>query len=130
MKNKFKRHLVGFEPIYGKVLFLGTSVGGNSMDRKFYYMDKRNKFWNYIDNICNTNFFSNKKEEYLSSINDDEKKERIRNEIKEKLGEYGIGISDVIRECDNTTNSSDNGIINVSYNTHLKDLIDRANVVV
>ena len=126
------KELKGFESIYGTILFLGTSVGGNSMERGFYYMDRNNKFWELIDKICDTNYFSNKKNEYLASLNNESQKKFIRQEIKNKLKEFNIGISDIIESCENTTNSSDNGIIKTSivYNHQLNNLVQNSKIIV
>lgn len=126
------KKLKGFEAIYGKILFLGTSVGGNSMKRGFYYMDRNNKFWELIDKICDTNYFSIKKNEYLLSLNNEPLKDFIRQEIKQKLNEFNIGISDIIESCENTTNSSDSGIVKTSivYNHELNSLVQNADIIV
>ncbi|MDA3062053.1 MULTISPECIES: hypothetical protein [unclassified Campylobacter] len=122
--------LKGFEPIFGKVLFLGTCVGKTSMDYDFYYMDKRNKFWDLIDEICLTdNFFASKRDEYIKNS---QNRNGIKKDIIDKLKEFGIGISDIIESCENTTNSSDGGIIpeSIVYNKKLYDLVKKADIIV
>ncbi|MBP3224831.1 MAG: hypothetical protein J6M14_05930 [Campylobacter sp.] len=122
--------LKGFEPIFGKVLFLGTCVGKTSMDCGFYYMDKKNKFWELIDEMCLKNgFFTSKRDEYIKNS---QKKDSIKKDIIAKLENFNIGISDIIESCENTTNSSDRGIIRESivYNKELQDLIKKADVIV
>lgn len=128
--------LNGFKPIFGKVLFLGTCVGKTSMERGFYYMDKKNKFWELIDEICLRNiFFTSKRDEYIKNSQNGENRENrdsIEKDIRAKLKNFNIGISDIIKSCENTTNSSDRGIIRESivYNEKLQDLIKKADVIV
>lgn len=82
--------------------------------------------------MCNTNFFLQTKKEYLSCLDNEYKKNIIRNRIKEKLRFFNIGISDIIEKCDNTTNSSDNGIIRetLAYNQELPKLICNADTII
>lgn len=122
--------LKGFEPIFGKVLFLGTCVGKTSMERGFYYMDKKNKFWELIDEICLRNgFFTSKRDEYIKNS---QNRDSIEKDIRAKLKNFNIGISDIIESCENTTNSSDRGINrdSIVYNEKLQDLIKKADVIV
>lgn len=62
-----------FDPLYdenSEVLILGSFPGENSKKEKFYYVDKRNQFWNILSEIYKEDISETNKgrESFLKNI--------------------------------------------------------------
>ena len=116
-------------PVKPYTLILGDMPGKVSRDNGFYYMDNRNKFWEILDIVFETNnSFANWKRDYLAaSKSDSSNRQNIKAKIEVKLSEYNIVIYDIIEEIilDNSTSSS-NALNLKAGGAELKKLCENA----
>lgn len=100
-----------FKPVYdnnSKVLILGTIPSVKSRKEGFYYGNPRNRFWQIMEDICETN---------------------IPNTIEDKesfLLKNNIALWDVLKSCD-IDGSSDSSIRNPIPND-INDIIEKTNI--
>lgn len=96
-----KRHVIHpFTPIVSQsstVLILGSIPSPVSCEKGFYYMHPRNRFWRVIEYVTDKEFVRKSTEEKIRTLH-----------------ECGIGLYDVIAECD-MTDASDASVKNVRY---------------
>ena len=86
-----------FDPIYdknSKILILGTFPSPDSRKAGFYYMNKRNRFWNVLKDLFHEDFPAMQKEEKITAL--------LR---------HNVALYDVIHSCE-IEKAEDNSIKN------------------
>ena len=106
-------HIIhNLKPIYNeksKILILGSMPSTISRIEKFYYANKKNRFWPIMETLFNISFTTQtQKEDFLLQKN--------------------IALWDVIKECD-IDNSKDSSIKNVIPN-NIQKLVDNSQITI
>lgn len=123
-------HSNSFNPIEGEILFVGNAVPKFSGDNGFYYLHNKNSFWKLLDYIFfnNVETFEKLRKEYTDG---NRSREITKKKYLDLLKEKRIGLIDVIKSCENLTNSKDSGILKdtIVYNDELEKYVNKATIV-
>lgn len=99
-----------FIPKNSKYLLLGSFCTKPNDGYEFFYANKRNQFWNIIENV------------YGVELGTTEKKKNFFTKL-------GIAIADIIESCERTKGTNlDNNLKIVSLNNSLKDVLSKNNI--
>ena len=139
-KQKKQIKTGAFEPIPGKFLILGSRATYKSLKREFFYTSCKtdDKNANIIWQILDFAFYDGKPvlraliDNYIDEFDkgscSNSKTASIKKEIISLLHKNGIGLSDVIFECESSS-SLDNDIYNLVPSPHLDRLVKESTVV-
>ena len=128
-----------FKPIPGRILILGSRATLKSLKRGMFYTSTLPNTGNLIWQILDYSLFDgeprfcNLVTEYISCFDtlgaSDKKTTKLKDDIVALLNATGIGLSDVIVECESKT-SLDNDIHNAVINPDIEELVADSEIVI